>query len=182
MTSNGSKSELDLGTLLDTYGVDTARWPEHMRARADMLLAQEPRAGHMLAEAKALDALLAHAPVPAAARHAALTERIVAAAQDASAREVRTGQVMPSGIVLPWPGVARGRNARAFGRSHASVWSAGALLAASLAVGLFVGALDLAPGAVNQLVQSVTLDDDTEQAVAAIGNDSLAAALDEDLL
>jgi hypothetical protein len=179
MTGKDFKTEVDLGTVLDTYGADVVRWPQHIRARADALLAQDPQAERLLAEARALDALLGRAPVPAAERHAALAERIMAAAQ----RQHAAPAAARSGIVLPWPGAKRPHSRQASGRFNvAPAWGATALLAASLAVGVFVGALDLAPAPVHQLVQSVTDDDDAEQAVAAISNDGLAAALDEGAL
>jgi hypothetical protein len=59
-------------------------------------------------------------------------------------------------------------------------WQAAAVLAASLALGFFVGALDLAPESVDRLAQAVTLDD--ADAVAGLSNDGLAAVLDEDFL
>jgi hypothetical protein len=62
------------------------------------------------------------------------------------------------------------------------VWSAAALLAASLCFGIFVGTQDLAPGAVNNLMEAVSMDSDFDQTAAAIGSDGLSVALDEEFL
>ncbi|MGE5511225.1 MAG: hypothetical protein ACM31O_08250 [Bacteroidota bacterium] len=183
MTSNGSKSGIDLGTLLDTYGADTARWPERERARMDEIMAAEPWADRLLAEARALDTLLARAPLPSTERRFALASRIVAIAEGAHAlpAESAASANVRSGVVIPWPRASRSHPVRVSRAARLPVWRAAALLAASLIVGVFVGAFDLAPSPVNNFVEAVSLDE-TEQAVVSISNDGLSAALDEDFL
>jgi hypothetical protein len=175
MTRNGSDREPDLRALLDAYGADRARWPAADRARADAVVAAEPQAERLLTETKALDALLAHAPVPSPERRAALGDRIVALAG-----AERPAAAPPSGVVVPWPGTSRRRAVPPVPRVRTPAWQAAAVLAASLALGFFVGALDLAPESVDRLAQAVTLDD--ADAVAGLSNDGLAAVLDEDFL
>jgi hypothetical protein len=51
-----------------------------------------------------------------------------------------------------------------------------------LALGVFIGALDLAPASVDQLMTAVEYDTDLDQLAAAMASDGLAAVLDEDLL
>jgi hypothetical protein len=174
---NFDHSELE--RILDTWGADRNRWPTSVRARADSLIGATTDARAMLREAAAFDALLDRAPVPSTSRRAAVSERILStavAAQGPSQRE---------GVVLPWPGARRPQIARPAPAAYArfrSAWAAPALLAASLAAGIFMGALDMVPSPVNQLVQAVELDGDLEQSVAAADNDGLASVLDEDLL
>lgn len=173
----------DLETLLDAYGADTSRWPRHAQARAGVLLASDAQAGRLVAEAKALDALLGRAPLPAQERRTALADRIVAQALNAAPAGAGHKAAAPSGIVIPWPGGAsRARAAKVWKGSRQPAWSAAVLLAASLCIGIFVGTQDLAPGAVNNLMEAVALDSDFDQTAAAIGSDGLAVALDEEFL
>jgi hypothetical protein len=173
----------DLEALLDAYGADTSRWPKEAQARAGVLLAADAEAGRLVAEAKALDALLGRAPLLGQERQNALAGRIVAQAlQGASQAASREAAPQKSGIVIPWPGVARERTAPAWKPSRRPVWSAAALLAASLFIGVFVGTQDLAPGAVNNLMEAVSMDSDFDQTAAAIGSDGLSVALDEEFL
>jgi hypothetical protein len=175
MTSNKTTPELDvLEQLLDTWGADRSRWPAPARERAQAMLAAYPQAARMFEEAAAFDALLSRAPAPAAGRQALLADRITAVAIAAGRSDRERGKV------LPWPG-ARPR-LPALPRESWRALVPPALLAASLALGVVLGALDLAPTAVNRLVEVVELAGDSVPAVAAVDNDSLAAILDEDLL
>ena len=55
--------------LLDVHGADLARWPQPLRTAAERLLAADGAAGAALAQARALDALIAReAPAEANAR------------------------------------------------------------------------------------------------------------------
>ena len=67
-------------SLVDAYGGDLARWPAGFAGAAEDLLGTSPEARHHLAEARALDRLLAKPVVADPAALAALAERIVAAA------------------------------------------------------------------------------------------------------
>lgn len=149
----------------------------------DEIMAAEPRADRLLAEARALDTLLARAPLPSTERRFALASRIVATAEGAHAlpAETAASASVPSGVIIPWPRASRSHPARVSRAVRLPVWRAAALLAASLIVGVFVGAFDLAPSPVNNFVEAVSLDE-TEQAVVSISNDGLSAALDEDFL
>jgi hypothetical protein len=181
MTHDRSKSGLDeLQSLLETYGADMRRWPQTARARTEAVLDADRQAARMLAEAKALDAVLARAPLPAPERHAALAERIVAEARSRTPEVAGAGR--SSGIVIPWPRAAR-RAARepVAAIAHTAPWRAAGLLAASLALGVFIGAFDLTPASVDQLMESVEYNSDLDQMAAAMASDSLSA-LDEDLL
>lgn len=173
----------DLEALLDAYGADMSRWPKQAQARAGVLLASDAGAGRLMAEAKALDALLGRAQLLTQERRNALADRIVAEAlSDASQTATREVTPRKTGVVIPWPGVARERTVPAWKLGRRPVWSAAALLAASLCVGIFVGMQDLAPGTVNNLMEAVTMDSDFDQTAAAIGSDGLSVALDEEFL
>lgn len=65
--------------LLAVYGGDRTRWPIEERAAAGRLLARDPRAQRLLAEAEALDRVLDATPAPAVDLDA-LARRIEAAA------------------------------------------------------------------------------------------------------
>ena len=174
----------DLESLLDAYGADMSRWPKQAQARAGVLLAADADAGRLMAEAKALDTLLGHAPMLAQERHAALADRIIAQALNgASPVAARKAAAQTSGIVIPWPGAARERaKTPAWKAGRRPAWSAAALLAASLCIGVFVGTQDLAPTAVNNLMEAVTMDADFDQTAATLGSDGLSVALDEEFL
>lgn len=168
----------DLEGLLDAYGADVTRWPAQAQVGVDSLLAAGPEVNRMLAEAKALDGVLALAPLPASDRRMALADRIVAQALQ-SAPEPRKSS---PGVVIPWPGAARERGSPLLRASRSPAWRAAALLAASLLVGVFLGIQDLAPGAVRRLVEAVEFNSDFDQATAVISGDGLMAALDEEFL
>jgi hypothetical protein len=173
----------DLEALLDAYGADTSRWPKQAQARASVLLASDAQAGRLMAEAKALDALLGRAPLLAPERQSVLAERIVAKALGGASEDSPRKVAAPeSGIVIPWPGSARARAAPVWKPSRRPVWSAAALLAASLCIGIFVGMQDFAPGTVNNLMEAVAMDSDFDQTAAAVGSDGLSVALDEEFL
>lgn len=66
-----------LAEILDAYGGDPLRWPEAERLAAQGLVARDPRAAAMAAEAEALDALLDASPglAPSVALNAAVLAR-----------------------------------------------------------------------------------------------------------
>lgn len=177
MTHDRSNSGLDeLERLLDAYGADQERWPQDVRARFAPVLSDR-RAARLLSEAAALDRVLAHAPLPDPARRAALADRILAEAR--ASRGDEAGR--QPGTVIAWPGSRRARtSAPVSGSELRPSWKAAALLAASLALGIFIGALDLVPEPVSQIAEVVDFDSDLDQ-TAAVG-EGLTAALDEDFL
>ena len=134
MAQDKDRTELSaLGAVLDVHGGEQARWPKATIARFAPLIARSADAQRMIAEATALDRLLAEAddaearPTP---RQAALADRIMAAT-GASAKPVSGGNVV--GIGSARETVARRRVA------PRQSWQAAALLAASLVAGLYVG-------------------------------------------
>lgn len=149
--SNKSMTIAELERLLEVYGAERTRWPVEWRASAALLVATDPAARRLLAEAAALDRVLNHAPAPGLTVQveAALAERIVAAAQR-SPRIVRLPGTQRIGkeaspdeaAPLPAPAVGHGR-----GRLRLSSRQMGAagVLAASLVVGVLIGNASLPP-------------------------------------
>ena len=58
-------------------------------------------------------------------------------------------------------------------------WRTAAMLAASLLVGVFVGALDLVPNEVSQFVAGIDTGSETTQAMAFLQSDGFLEFLDE---
>jgi hypothetical protein len=137
--SNTGMTLADFERLLDVYGGDRTRWPAEERAAAAQLVARDARARGILAEAEALDRVLERAPLPSLAIEAALAERIVAAAQR-SPRIVKIPAGQSSGTSLPGSEVFPRQQARSWKRQFLrGDVRAAAVLAASLAVGIFIG-------------------------------------------
>ncbi len=122
--------------LLDVYGADRTRWPLGRRAGAVALLTSDRRARDLLAEAAALDALLAKDSRQDAAAVRNLADRIIAAAG-------KGGAVVQAEVARPstWLNLHKlPRSVDNAGRQRAANGARGAaLLAASLLVGVFVG-------------------------------------------
>lgn len=164
-----------LKRLVDAYGADQARWPAADRNRFARLLAEEPEARTVLAQARALDRLLDAAAAEVAPRTTALADRIVAAAlaETAGARSNET----PRGRVVPLP--ARGPHTRitTARAGRGTMMPTAALLAACLVAGLYLGGvINLDP-----VLQNVadTFGIAAEFDTAGVG---LADDADEDLL
>jgi hypothetical protein len=169
----------DFERLLDVYGSDRSRWPVEARACAGQLVARDKTARRLLAEAEALDKTLERAPLPSLVAEAALGDRIIAAARrsprmvPASKTFAAGGTHRTAGNVVRLPGVsARPRWLRPTGLA-----SAAGMLAASLALGVFLGVSSLSQGVLPALedMTGITLGTQT-RAVAQVD------LLDEDLL
>lgn len=134
MSRSENRQELltALRTALDLWGADARRWPDAGRARLTAFVARDAEAARLVAEARALDAVLGHAPAGAPA--AGLEARILAAA-------ALTPQ-MPRPTVVA---MAEARNPRLAAAPRAvpphrrRTWQAVALLAASLILGVALG-------------------------------------------
>ena len=137
----------DFAHLLDVYGSDRTRWPVEARASAGQLVARDRAARRLLAEAEALDKTLERAPLPSLAAEAALADRIIATARR-SPRMVPARNAAAAGgprrvanNVIPLPGLtARPR------WLPTGLASAAGMLAASLALGIFLGISNLSQG------------------------------------
>lgn len=117
--------------IIDAYGADTRRWPADERDAASGLIARDHDLSVYLQQASQLDGLLAAAPTPHVP--AGLAQVIMA-----NAESPRTA---PGGGSF-------GARLRVFlGRfwPDQSLWQPAMGLAASLAIGVWVGTLDIIP-------------------------------------
>lgn len=121
--------------LLAAYGADPARWPHAERAEAEHLRATSPDARALHDEAARLDSVLSRASAVSAP--ADLAARILAQAPAAATPEGRTQSV-------PAPAPSRGSPARWNWLRElwpgGAAWQPAAALAASMILGLAVGA------------------------------------------
>ena len=125
----------ELERIVAAVGADAARWPAAARGRLSALVARDPQAALIVAEARAVDRLLDAAPVVRTAA-TGLADRIVAAALAAEVTRT-TAEVIP----LPRRAVPGG------GRPAVRTgWRAAAAMAASLVAGIYLGgSVNLAP-------------------------------------
>jgi len=116
--------------VVAAYGADRARWPEHDRSDfTDADMADQAVASD-IGEAQALDALLAHASIPAPMPDTAakIAARIIAADRKDKVVDMKGHQ----------PSLQHTAS------RHASFyWPAAGLLAASLMIGIFLGQSDI---------------------------------------
>jgi hypothetical protein len=177
--SNTNMSLADFERLLEVYGAARTRWPAEARAAAAGLVARDRTAQQLLAEAEALDRVLGRAPQPSLVREAALAERIVASAQR-SPRIVRISRddappapASYKGTVvhLPPMGATRRR-----WRIRPQIGGTASLLAASLAMGIFLGLSSVPQSVVPALEEMAGLSTN----IAA--NQAQLDPLDEELL
>ncbi|MGI9384384.1 MAG: hypothetical protein ACR2PO_14625 [Methyloligellaceae bacterium] len=134
----------ELEQVLDVYGAEAVRWPEARRESLLAFAASDDAGARLLAEARALDALLAEAPAGHASE--AFKAAIVAAAVDDGSREAR---------VIPLS-TARSRPIPRTG------WQAAALLAASFALGLYLGIVGLADATLQDTLRYAALGETTD--------------------
>lgn len=162
MDDKDSRDEIEaLERLLDAYGADRKRWPAAERLRFAPLVASNAEAQRLMAEAAAFDKLLDMAPCPSAERERAAVDRIVAAAV------ANPSRVRPASARTP----ARNQHG----------WGAAALLAASLALGIFTGWAGFFPGAAQDLVTLAEPDAEADFQQALLG-DGDNRFTDEELL
>ena len=176
--SNNGMTIADFARLLDVYGSDRTRWPVEARAGAGQLVGRDKAARRLLAESEALDKALERAPLPSLAAEAALADRIVATARrsprmvPASNMTVTAGGPRAAGNVVRLPSLpARPR------WLPTGLAGAAGMLAASLALGVFLGVSNLSQGVVPALEDMTGINLGVQpRAVAQVD------LLDEDLL
>ena len=170
----------ELERLLDVYGGDRTRWPVEARASAGQLVGRDRAARRLLAEAEALDRALEQAPLPTLAQEAAMAERIVAAARRtprivAVAKAGLGRTAAPAGDNVVQLPILRGHR-QWLGAKSALGGVAGAL-AASLALGVFLGLSSLSQRVLPAVEQMTGIPLGSNSAVVA-----QIDLLDEDLL
>ncbi len=143
-------TEQEFAQLLDIHGSDPANWPPQVRAGMLRMCAQSARARELLEHARALDALMSAASAPPA--RAGLQADILAA----------TG-IAPSAQKPPMPRAANDNAPRR--------WLAGAVLAASLVLGIWLGGFGPLAG-VGETILGASVR------TAAVDEDALAEIFD----
>ena len=197
MTSEKRLAELtDFESVLDTFGSDPARWPEARRERLLGLAATDRGAGRLLREAQALDSVLSRGAGPRIGNTTALADRIAAAVKtpmpavstgpDLADRVAAAATGDKPGVVIAWPrGDTRAQQAAALTGAVPSrnrtmtQWRTAAALAASLVLGVFVGAMDFVPSGFSNLVPSIEASAETPRELALLQGDDLLDFLDE---
>ncbi len=174
----------DFEHLLDVFGADRTRWPLSARAGAAALVAVNADARRMLAEAAALDAVLAQGSeqqhLAGDAPTAALAARIVAAA----ASTPRIVASTPAAIMAPAPapkrsqGAVRASSHRAAAQFGTDTWRGAALLAASLMIGVFVGQSQFGAQTLPQLAALAGVSVGTAERIALADIDVEATDVD----
>jgi anti-sigma factor RsiW len=139
--------------LLDVHGADLARWPQSQRAAAERLLATDRAAMTALAQARALDTLIAR-EAPAEADATGVLRRLAARPLPPQRRRFLWRQ---------WP-------SELLTFDFAPAWPRVAALAGVAAIGFAIGLIDLGPmtvGANGEDAVSIVADNDIGAVVFA---------------
>lgn len=145
--------------LLDVYGADRARWPAADRLRFAQLLSKDPLARKMLGEADAFERVLDRAPAVSRERQSALASRLLdVVAAEASKPNVVGTTFPPGGAQYVARSDERTANPsvhRVRGMANKRMAPVAALLAASLAAGVFIGLSGAASPALNSFAEAL---------------------------
>jgi len=187
--------------LLEVHGADRKRWPLDRIGDVDELLRVSPDARRCLAEAKALDGLLAHAVPPQDMAAASLVDDIIAAAAREAHQSLADDAAASKGTIISWPGAGRKSRTskptalpaaaadnhalRGSARpvaSHLRLGRSAAFLAASLLLGIYIGIVGGGSSAVQALAEAAGVSlgyDETEVTALDLGD---LTGLDEEAL
>lgn len=145
MTDKTNRDDLmqRLTDVIDAYGGDRNRWPEADQRRLEVLLSGDDQARKIIEDGAALDRLLTSAEAvetQRSDRSAALADRIMANIEDAAGAGQESA-ARPSATIISLPN-RRASEPVTVERPvlTPSAWLPVAALAASLMVGIFVGA------------------------------------------
>lgn len=165
-----------LDRTLDAFGTDTARWPAGVKTKLTPLINGNAEARRRIAEAVALDKVLAFAPTISAARQSELADQIVAKA----VRQPRavSGSEQPAGQPALQAGKSWDR--KSWSRAWRENSIVGGALAASLMLGILSGQNTTVSSLSEALLTSVDATETTAQQIAQ--TDDLETYYDEDLL
>ncbi len=141
-----------LAEVLEIFGPEAERWPAAERDRLEALVGREEAAGKLVVEARALAAVMAHAPAGAAS--AELKARILAAASP----EAQGAPIIVRAPESPL------RRLFGSGWSFGPAWPSAAVMAASLACGIYLGASGLAQPVFDDAFTMASLDSGVEDA------------------
>jgi hypothetical protein len=197
MTGNKTPaSDHSFSKLLAVHGADQSRWPaEGLRQWGELTADPSSASGAAvrlaLAEAQALDAVLARASTIASSRQTALADRIMAAvvseADGATAADVAIPAEPSNVVALPVRPARRGASHHIGSAPYGIDWRAAAALAAALVLGIGVGLSGTASPTFQAVVETVgsSLDRSLDRSVLALNDEpggTLAALDDEDVL
>lgn len=161
-----------LDRTLDAFGTDTARWPAGVKTKLTPFINGSAEARRRIAEAVALDKVLAFAPTISVARQSALADQIVAKAlrqpRTVSASEQPARQAGTPSVRKSWS------------RSWRENSIVGGALAASLMLGILSGQNTIVSSLSEAMLTSVDATEATAQQIAQ--TDDLETYYDEDLL
>lgn len=157
-----------LDRLVAAYGGNARRWPDTDRDGLAVFLAGSPEARRRMAEATALDALLDSGAAVETKADTRLLERIVAAAA------AERGSAIEARVVVPFRPRPMVQARRATGWNVR--WREASLLAATLLVGLYIGAAGIA-----DRVFTGDGDNEFESALVVLPNDVTDAVEEETL-
>ncbi|MBR2536209.1 MAG: hypothetical protein IKE66_09085 [Hyphomicrobium sp.] len=160
-----------LDRTLEAFGADTARWPAGVKAKLMGLIASNADARSKIAEAAALDKVLAFAPTISAARQSELADQIVAKALRSPRAVSVSDQPARSSVPSSVPSRIRAW------RQNAIV---GGALAASLMIGILSGQNTTVGTFSEAMISGVDATDTSAQQVAQ--GDELVTFYEEDLL
>jgi hypothetical protein len=110
-------------TLLEAYGADVGRWPQAERLSAHDYAQTAPEAVALLAEARAIDALLAKLPAPEP--RPALMTSILAQIHRRPARQRGAGAALTGLLDALWP--------------RAAAWKPASVFVSALVLGVILG-------------------------------------------
>ncbi len=175
-TQNDPMDLASLERLVDAYGSRLDRWPAALRPGAEQLLLRDAQAAALVAEARALEAILDAAPRSGALDTSALVSRITAAAVSSRTEIAPSRATGPTTVTVIPLGRSAGRPGKPALR-QAATWQAAAALAASLVLGLALGATGIASTSVERVAEAIGLDVADQSVLALASEDTL-----EDLL
>ena len=136
--------------VLAIYGADPARWPEGEREALRALISSDRSAARAYEEAVALAKVMIHAP--AGSPGPALKQRILEAAIADKTRDAR---------VVPFPPAQR-KPDTAIDSGEGALWPAAAM-AASFAIGLYLGVAGMGTTTVNQAIDMASFSAPIEE-------------------
>ncbi len=170
MEKDTKKDLARLSDLLDIYGPDAKRWPEAGRDELQSLLQSHPEGRRMLREAQALAQVMDAAPSMTASTN--LKAGIVAAAVGSKDREAR---------VVPIASGRKRRGSTANTQNLGRLWPAAAL-AASFAVGLYLGVSGIGGQTFDDAIQFAALSSTVSDTDTDSWLDNGTGGFAEDLL
>jgi hypothetical protein len=168
-----------LARTLETFGGDEARWPDRVRTRCEAA-ARSVEGARLVKEARALDLVLGGLETKSfgdPAVVAPLADRIMARITTETANTVAPVSPGRVGTVVTMPSPAA-RSAVAPRSQQSSRWLPAAAVAASLVLGISIGAGTSIGGAVGDLAEALGLATDLGSVTLAYNDD--AGGFDED--